>query len=257
MRGVAPGELLLAADFDGTLAPIVADPQEAWPPPLTVRLLERLCARLRCVAVLSGRDAAALAERLPVPGLTLVGNYGWERRHGQEQWVLPAGTAWREPVRQAAQALVEDARLAGPGVRVEEKALSISVHFRTSPQPQPTGERLRPVVEEVGRQFGLRTHPGRLVWELRPPLDVDKGHALASLLAEQQPAAAIYAGDDLSDRPAWTALRRFGGIPLAVGVASSEAPSELFANCDLLLDGPAGFQLLLGRLAEHFAAPRP
>jgi trehalose 6-phosphate phosphatase len=242
----------LAADFDGTLAPIVPDPRDAWPPPLTVSLLDRLCARLRCVAVLSGRDVAALAERLPVAGLTLVGNYGWEYRRGSEEWVLPAAASWREPVREATRALVEDPRLRGQGVLVEGKALSISVHFRTAPEPLPTGLRLQPAVEAVGRRFGLRVHAGRLVWELRPPVDVDKGQALTALLAEQRPAAAIYAGDDLGDRPAWAALRRFGGIPLAVGVASSEAPAELFADCDLLLDGPTELQRFLGLLAEHF-----
>jgi trehalose 6-phosphate phosphatase len=200
---------------------------------------------------------AALAERLPVPGLALVGNYGWEYRHGTKEWVLPGAASWREPVRAATRALAGDARVRGLGAWVEGKALSVSVHFRTATDPVPAGLELQPLVETVGRQLGLRVHPGRLVWELLPPVDVDKGHALAALLTEQRPSAAIYAGDDLGDLSAWVALHAFGGIPLAVGVASSEAPAELFTACDLVLSSPHELQQFLGRLAEQFAPETP
>lgn len=257
LRGVPAARLLLATDYDGTLAPIVDEPAKAWPPPFTVRLLERLTERLAAVAVISGRDTAALLERLPIPRLILFGNHGLERRRGPDWEILADARPWRERLNAVADELQRDPALARPGVAVERKALSLSIHYRGAPDPEREGARLRPLVEAHGARYDLQVHAGRRVWELRPPVAADKGRALAALLDEIRPDAAIYIGDDLGDRPAWEALRSFRGIQLAVGVVSPEVPAEAYAVCDLVLDGPHAVQQLLAALAEQFSPDPP
>jgi trehalose 6-phosphate phosphatase len=257
LRKVAAERLLLAADYDGTLAPIVDDPADAWPSPSTVRLLERLSERLAAVAVISGRDTATLLERLPIPRLILYGNHGLERRRGPDWEILADARPWRQRLSEVADELRRDPALARPGVAVEQKVLGLSVHYRGAADPEREGARLRPLVEAHAARHGLQVRAGRRVWELRPPVAADKGRALAQLLDEVRPAAAIYIGDDLGDRPAWEALRRFGGIQLAVGAASPEVPAEAYGACDLVLDGPPAVQELLAALAEQFSSDLP
>jgi trehalose 6-phosphate phosphatase len=257
LREVPAERLLLATDYDGTLAPIVDEPADAWPPPFTVRLLERLTERLAAVAVISGRDTATLVERLPIPRLILYGNHGLERRRGPDWEILADARPWRERVSEVADELAGDPALARPGVAVERKILGLSVHYRGAAEPEREGARLRAVVEAHAARHDLQVHAGRRVWELRPPVPADKGRALAALLDEVRPDAAIYIGDDLGDRPAWEALRRFRGIQLAVGAASPEVPAEAYSACDLVLDGPRAVQQLLGALAEQFSSELP
>jgi trehalose 6-phosphate phosphatase len=256
LRAVPAERLLLATDYDGTLAPIVDDPADAWPPPFTVRLLERLTERLAAVAVISGRDTAILVERLPIPRLILIGNHGLERRCGPDWEILADARPWQQRLSEVADELGRDPALTRPGVVVERKVLGLSVHYREAADPQREGARLRPLVEAHAARHDLQVHAGRRVWELRPPVAVDKGRALAALLDEVRPDAAIYIGDDLGDRPAWEVLRRFRGIQLAVGAASPEVPAEAYAACDLVLDGPHAVQQLLAALAEQFSPDR-
>jgi trehalose 6-phosphate phosphatase len=109
-------------------------------------------------------------------------------------------------------------------------------------------EVLRPLAEREG----LRLHQGRLVWELRPPVDMDKGQVLRALVESRRPGGVIYVGDDVTDADGFAALKTMVGVPtLAVGVRSSEVPAGTFADCDLVLNGvPQVTRLLADLLAR-------
>ncbi len=253
---MAASRLVLASDFDGTLAPIVPEPADARAPEGTVRVLGRLSRCLRGVAVISGRDSADLAARLPLPALMLIGNHGLEWRHSGRWEVAPEARGWPERIQAAARALAEDPRVRAPGVFVEAKALSLAVHFRAAPRPEREAEQLEKVVGEHGARLGLTLFAGRRVWELRPAVTTDKGYALAGLLDAWRPQAAVYAGDDISDQPAWRVVRRFDGPAVAVGVRSTEVPAGTYADCNLLLESPAEMGRFLSALSARFC-PRP
>ncbi|MGH7775928.1 MAG: trehalose-phosphatase [Candidatus Dormibacterales bacterium] len=240
LAGVDPSGVLLATDFDGTLAEITHDPGSAAARPGAAEALAFLAGRLRAVAVISGRSREALARLLPGPGLTLRGDYGLEAPTSAEKAALSSFNAEAERA------------LAGTeGVVLERKAGSTSVHFRAAPA---LGPRLLEVAAAIAESRGLRAGRGRMVVEVRPAR-ASKGAALAALIDELEPAAVIFAGDDEGDREAFQLVARLGLPHLALGVGSPEAPAGLFDACDAVLRGPAQMEEFL-RWLSRWAAPR-
>jgi len=222
-------------DFDGTLAPIVDDPASARPLPGAVDVLGRLGRRYGCVAVVSGRPVAFLQAHLGGRGLGLSGLYGLELGLPDGSIERPAeAERWDGVVEQVAAA----ADAGGPAlVSVERKGLSVVLHFRTSPEQQAGTERW---ARAEAAATGLVVHAGRMSYELRPPLEFDKG-AVISRLSEGR--RMCFLGDDRGDLPAFDAIDRavaegLGGVKVAV--RSPEAPDELLERADVVVDGPEG-----------------
>jgi trehalose 6-phosphate phosphatase len=253
----APARALIALDFDGTLAPIVADPAAARATAGAVRAVRQLARLAGRVAIITGRpaaDAARFAGVADVPGVTVLGHYGrqrWER--GQLSGsALPPGLA----VARADLPAVLASAAADPGTWIEDKGEAVAVHTRRAAQPLGELDRLRGPLAELANRTGLALEPGRLVLELRPP-GVDKGAALRELVAEHSPDAVLFCGDDLGDRAAFEFVRqmRAEGTPgLLVASGSAETPDDITTAADLVVDGPAGVADLLAGLAAAFAA---
>ncbi len=239
-----PARAVVALDYDGTLAPIVARPQDAVPEPGAVDALAALALRVGRLALVTGRPADVVVELAGlrrVPGLVVLGQYGTQRYDGGSLRSAPAAPGL-EPVRRALPPLLGPARL-------EDKGLSLVVHARGLPDPQGTLAALAPGLTALAEAHGLQVHPGRLVLEIRPP-GADKRRALLEL-CEPAPSAVLYAGDDVGDLPAFAAVTelRGRGVPgVTVGSDSPEGPSALREQADLLVDGPAGVVALLRAL---------
>jgi trehalose 6-phosphate phosphatase len=212
-----------------------------------VPLLQALALRTRLLAVISGRDTDQLYRWLPLAGLLLVGNHGLEERRDGRSILIPEAAAFADGLERAAASIQRD-DLPGPA-RLERKVATLAVHYRGASDVKTVREQLEAQLKRVARSTGLRLHAGRMVWELRPPVDVDKGTVITRLTAASGAKHTVYVGDDLTDR---AAFRILAGLPeserLAVGVRSGEAPSETFAECDLLVDGVPGVVRLLERL---------
>ncbi|MGH3273045.1 MAG: trehalose-phosphatase, partial [Streptosporangiaceae bacterium] len=130
------------------------------------------------------------------------------------------------------------------------------VHTRRARDPAAAMEILHGPLADLAARAGLAIEPGRMVIEIRPS-GADKGQALSDLAAERHPAATLFCGDDLGDRPAFAAVARLraDGIPgLAVCSGSAEV-TGLAAEGDLVVDGPRGVAALLEALATAFACP--
>ena len=245
-----PSGAAVLTDFDGTLAPIVDDPASSRPLPDAVDTLHRLAARYGRVAVVSGRPAAFLADRLDLAGraggLVAVGLYGMETAAGDGITTDPRALEWLEVINGVADQAERDLP---PGALVERKGLSIVVHYRTAPA---AGSWAAAWAVEAAERTGLVRHPARMSEELRPPVPVDKGTAVAALI--DGVAAACFLGDDAGDLPAFDVLDGLagrGGIALKVGVRSDEAPAALLAQADLVVDGPEGALDVLRRLDDR------
>lgn len=243
-----PEDAALFVDFDGTLAPIVDDPDQARPLPGSVDLLERLADRLAVVGVVSGRPVSFLADHLP-SGLALAGLYGLESLVAGERHDHDLGGSWREVI----EDLSAHADAAGPaGMRVERKDLSITLHYREHPE---MAEDVAAWAKVEAARSGLEARPARCSWELHPPIAVDKGSAVLDLAG---PASTIcFIGDDRGDLPAFAALDDLatrGRTVLRVAVLSEEADPDLLAAADLVVEGPAGVQALLTDVLEHLPA---
>jgi trehalose 6-phosphate phosphatase len=253
-----PGAALIATDFDGTLAPIVADPREARADPGAVAGLRGLAGVVGTLAVITGRPAGEAVELGGfggVPGLIVLGHYGGER---WQEGVLTAPDP-SPGVAVARERLTGVLAGAPEGVRVEDKGSALAVHTRRAANPAGALAALREPLAGLAADVGLVVEPGRLVIELRPP-GMDKGAALTALVAERKAGPVLFAGDDLGDLAAFAAVRalRGDGHPGVTVCSASGEVSELAAEADLVVDGPGGVAALLGSLARSLTtSPRP
>lgn len=232
-------------DFDGTLAPIVDDPAEAVPLPGVVDALGALAGRYGRVGVISGRPASFLAEHLGGRGVFLSGLYGLEfvEDDGGRVQAIEEAAPWREIVEEVASA-GESALPAG--ISLERKGLCLTVHHRRDPS---RAEESRAWVEAKAEETGLVVHPARMSFELRPPLERDKGTVLAEAASGRR--QVCFLGDDRGDLTAFDTLDRMaaeGATVLRIGVDSAEAPEELLERADIVVEGPEGSLRILRRL---------
>ncbi len=242
---------LIALDFDGTLAPIVPDPDDSRPVSGVVEALGALAAAGARLAVITGRDARTVV-RLggldAVPGLVVEGLYGAESWHDGRLDTPDTPPVIAELRRRLPQAISTDDGTPS-ALWIEDKRLSLVVHGRRAADPDAALAPVRAPVQALADELGLEVHAGRGVLELRLP-GYDKAGALRRLIERWHPRVVLFAGDDLGDVPALRAIRELraeGLAAFAVGAGSAEVP-ELAAAADVLVDGPAGVRELLARL---------
>ncbi len=252
-----PGRAAVLLDVDGTLAPIAPTAEEAFVTEGARRLLAALAARYGLVACVSGRSAADARALVGLDEILYVGNHGLEllRPGSGEPEVAPAVASHEKAARDFAQA--REAEVSGLGIRLEDKGPIWSFHWRGAPDDEAAQSALEDVAGDA-TEAGLVPHWGRKVLELRPPVAIDKGVAVAELVRDVSLDAALYAGDDTTDLDAFRGLRlleRDGTLrhAVCVGVRSEEGPAALADEADVLVDGPEGVVELLDLLASATA----
>jgi trehalose 6-phosphate phosphatase len=247
-------EVALCIDFDGTLSPIVADPQAARPLRGVVELLGPLAERFAAVALVSGRPAAYLAEHAAAAGIRYLGLYGLQEIHDGQVRVDPRLEAARPAVIAAREALRDASAVRDSGAWLEDKEYAVAIHTRRIAEPDRWAARIDQTARDTAEKHGLEVIPGKLVWELRPTIRSDKGDAVRRVVAESGAQEVVVVGDDLGDLPAFAAVAELvanGHYGLRVAVRSDEAPLLLLAEADLILEGPAGVLDFLRRLAAR------
>jgi trehalose 6-phosphate phosphatase len=187
-----------------------------------------------------------VAHRVGIPGVVYIGN------HGMETWV-DGNVSVSEKVGPYRQAL----RLASPeikekmvrGMRFEDKGATLSVHYRETDKPEVVGAELTPAMQAIAGRHGLVLTHGRLVFEFRPPINVDKGTAFRELVRIHSLGAAFFIGDDVTDTGAFQAARelRISGTcqGYGLGVKSQGTPSVVLAEADFFIEEVAGVTLFL------------
>ena len=232
----ARSRTLLAFDFDGTLAPIVTDPDRAAMRPSTRRLLRSVARAYPCV-VISGRSRADVAGRLRGVGLAgIVGN------HGLEPWHPPARVL-RE-VRRWVPLLEE--RLGGiEGVTVEDKGLSLAVHYRRAPEKKKARARILEATAALGP---VRLVGGKQVLNVLPMGAPHKGLALERARARLGCDTAVYVGDDETDEDVF-ALDQPGQL-LSIRVGRKKSSSAAYC-----IRGQAEIDALLRSLLAYRPGP--
>jgi trehalose 6-phosphate phosphatase len=251
-----PTDTLLALDFDGTLAPIVEDPEQAYADPAAIAALARLGGLVGWIVLITGRPASAAVRlggfrgRAGLESLIVLGQYGVERWDAAtDTFRLPTEPNVIAAVKEEIRPVLEAHHAAA--ARIEHKGRAIAVHTRGLDDPWGTLRRLSGPLADLARRYGLVVEPGRQVLEIRPP-GMDKGKALRSIVAEIVAGQVIFAGDDLGDLPAFQAVLqlRDQGVPGLLVCSASTEEKALEQVSDLLVDGPAGVAAWLTDLAE-------
>lgn len=187
----ARSSVLVALDFDGTLAPIVADRGAAVMRPRTRTLLAGVCERYPC-AVISGRARADVASRLEgVDVRHIVGNHGLE--------VEEASPEHGRQVRQVREArrLLGEALEGEPGIEIEDKGLSLAVHYRRAPREDEARDAILGALALLGD--AIRVTPGKRVFNVLPDGARHKGTAVEELRRRLGVERVIFVGDDVTD----------------------------------------------------------
>jgi len=236
-------------DIDGTLAPIVRHPSDAHVPEETRKLLIAIAKRYGIVACVSGRPASVARQIVAIGSIAYVGNHGCELlQPGVADVVVDRRVAaYAERVRAFASA-ADTPTLQHLRVRLEDKGPIVAFHWRGAPDEAAA----RAAIAEIERDAeaaGLATQRGRLVLEVRPPVPIDKGRGIATLLRRRRPAAGLYIGDDVTDIDAFRGLRKaVGDGAVCIAVNSEEAPPELLGDADAIVEGTAGVRAVLDEL---------
>lgn len=231
----------MLTDFDGTLAPIVDDPTAAAPLPGVPEVLALLHDRYAVVAVVSGRPVDYLRRRLG-DELRLSGLYGLERFEGGTVVSTAGADRWRPVV--ATSVARAEAEL---GSIVEDKGLSLTLHFRTAPG---RSDEVCTWADGEAARSGLVVRNAKSSLELHPPVPADKGSVVRELSAGL--GAVCFLGDDVGDLPAYDALDALaaqGVHTVRIAVRTEESPAEVLSRADIVVDSPHGALVLLESLA--------
>ena len=233
-------------DFDGVLSPIQDDPRTVQPLPGVLDLLRALVRHISTVAVLSSRPAIFLLERFAaVDGLKIVGLYGLEEvgPTGQVE-VAEDAKIWLTKIPAVLEAAKREFQ-PGRGVFVEDKTLSVGLHYRAAPDLE---EKVEKWAESAESKWGVLIQRGRLAVELKPPLSIDKGTALSE--RANSLSTVWYCGDDLGDLPAMSYVQErrqndasFSGFN--IGVGNDTIVDEVFQLSDVFVESPEALQDLL------------
>jgi len=233
-------DIRIFLDFDGTLVRYYDRPEDVKLSSKCRRILEKLSRHRRVhLAIVSGRRNAALRKYVRVPHMKLLGLFGWEKRG---RTALPRKTKVALRRLRSALAPMPESFL---GIHVENKGISLAVHFRgTSPETQRSVRtRIRGLLKRIRCPF--RVIQSNHACEIVPRQVKGKGVAMREFASDlRKPFLPIYVGDDLTDEPAFLALRR--GITVRVGPVSR-------TNARFRLRNPEEVSAFLERLEEELS----
>jgi trehalose 6-phosphate phosphatase len=228
--------ILLLSDYDGTLTPIVDKPELATFPQETRKLLRKLVKNRRyTLGIVSGRALSDLKSRIDLEGIIYAGNHGLEIEGFGSSFLEPIAEEMRPFFRMLHQALL--ATLRGiKGVFVEDKGLTLSVHYRMvdGTEEVKVDDAFRKIAGPLYVTGKIRVTRGKKVYEIRPPVDWDKGKAIAWLIARFRESVGkgevlpMYLGDDLTDEDGFEVIEKNNGISVFVGGESFQSVARYF-----------------------------
>jgi len=249
-----PERAAILLDIDGTLAPIVQEPSRAHVPEQTRQLLIAISERYGVVACVSGRRASEARAMVAIGSISYLGSHGAELSPAgaTESQLDPQLEGWSRRIHEFGRE-TDTADVRRTGVRLEDKGAILAFHWRGAADEDAARQAIDSIATRA-EGAGFRTHWGRKVLEVRPPVQFDKGVGVTGLLDSRNIGAAMYVGDDVTDLDAFRAIGRLaeqGRIQHAirVGVQSEDGPPQIVEEADVVVQGTQGVRDLLSALA--------
>lgn len=247
-------QIMLLSDYDGTLTPIVSRPELANLPDETRRLLQELTHRRRLkLGIISGRALADLRQRVGIKGAIYGGNHGLEIEGPGVSFIHPLAEEFK-PLLRLIYRLLTQTFGSVQGVLVEDKGLTLSVHYRLveDGKAETVRDMFNRIVGRLRSGGRVRTTTGKKVLEVRPPVKWHKGKAVQLIMkryakgGNRSGVLPIYLGDDLTDEDAFEFLEKYRGISIFVGEENSptrahyylKSPAEVAGFLKMVLELP-------------------
>jgi trehalose 6-phosphate phosphatase len=250
----AAKHVLFMIDYDGTLTPIAERPELATLSEDTRQLLQRLVHLPHfTIGVISGRALADLKEKVKISGIIYAGNHGFEIEGPGWKFISPIADEVRPLFRILRQVLSLTLGKV-KGVLIEDKGLSLSVHYRQVEDEKITTveKMVERAVQKPASRGLIRVTPGKKVYEVKPAINWNKGKAIRLLMKKYGKGGRhsgllpIYLGDDLTDEDGFEVINKYGnGIAIYVG----EARIDSLAN--YYLRSPQEVSQFMVKLLEH------
>jgi trehalose 6-phosphate phosphatase len=243
-------------DYDGTLTPIVDRPQDAVISDGMRDAVRRLAERTT-VCVVSGRDRPIIDQWMGIDGLVVAGSHGFDIGGHRDGTVRHDAVTGIEDLLATVTHRLNAEVGSIEGAVIEPKRFSVAVHYRlVAPEQRPS---VTAAVDTLLAEYPdqLKVTPGKMVYEIQPKVDWDKGKAVQylrrALGVEGEEFVALYLGDDITDEDAFTALKESGNAPgIGVVVADLRDPEQAdrATAADFVLESTAEVQQFLNALAH-------
>jgi trehalose 6-phosphate phosphatase len=242
----APSALI--TDIDGTISRIAPRPEDAVVSPQVRSALTALVPRLALTAVVTAREATVARDMVGVQGIEYIGNYALDG---------PATRAISGDELASVMHEIEATAKGLPGVLVEDKGVSVALHYRACPDSEAARTTLLTFAEPIAARCGARIVEGKQVIELVPAALPDKGTAVRNLLEERGIDGVVYFGDDISDIPVFrelATLRKGQGYhTLTIAVVDTETYELVPETADITIAGVGDVETLLTALAARLS----
>lgn len=243
-------------DYDGTLTPIVERPQDAVISDSMRDAVRRLAERTT-VCVVSGRDRAIIDQWMGIDGLVVAGSHGFDIGGHRDGTVRHDAVTGFEDLLSTVTHRLNTEVGSIEGAVIEPKRFSVAVHYRrVAPKDRPS---VTATVDTLLAEYPdrLKVTPGKMVYEIQPKVDWDKGKAVQylrhALGVEGEEFVALYLGDDITDEDAFTALKESGngqGIGVVVADLGDEEQADRVTAADFVLESTGEVQQFLNALAH-------
>ena len=222
-------EILVFLDYDGTLSPIAPRPEDAGLDGATKKVLVSLSRKKNTtLGIVSGRTLSNIKKLVGIGGIYYAGNHGLEIKGPGIRFIPPAARRSRPCIKKIKKDIDRKIKRI-KGAILEDKGLTLTLHYRLVKKKDL--KLLKDIFNRICRPYAgrkrIRVSSGKRSWEIRPPVNWNKGSAVKKILAQfhKRKIFSIYIGDDLTDEDAFCALKK-SGLTVFVGKPKKRSCAE-------------------------------